>query len=117
MSTVTVLSSGLLFTKSIVPVRFLNPPSCCPVTFEPVNSTFEFSPLITNASPLAGGADARLDAFPEFDAEFAAEFDVGSDTVALVLFAAGSSHAAAISEKANMPTVKYFISNLLKVFY
>ena len=63
----------------------MNPPSCFPVTFDPVKRTFEFSGVTARLSPFAAGCAA------------AAVFETGVeafDVTARVLLAAGSSHAA-----------------------
>ena len=78
------------------------------MTFDPVNSTFEFSALIVKASPFTVVAVAGFPA--ELPVVFAAAFADGSETVALALFAAGSSHAAANSDSPIAAVIRYFIS-------
>src|SRR4030095_966970 len=105
MSIFTLLSSGLSFTRSIEPVKLLNPPSCLPVTFDPVKSTLEFSGVI-----------ARLSTFPATGAGAAAcAFDAGVaafDVTAFVLFAAGSSHATRKLENNRIAKPNFFITKL-----
>jgi len=78
--------------KFIAPVKDLNPPSCFPVTFEPVKAILEFSGLTGRetapAVRLAGAAFEEL-------------FD-GAEVCALNLFAAGSSQATRNNENDNI---------------
>jgi hypothetical protein len=78
----------------MVPVNLLKPPSCLPVTFEPVNDTLEFSGDITRLAPFTAGA-AAVELFAAFEFAELVVFDAFDVfvVVAFGLFAAGSSHA------------------------
>jgi hypothetical protein len=99
----TLLVSGFPSTQSIVPLTCRKPPSCFPVTFEPVNSIFELSGVSGSASPLIA---------------VAALFAFGADVTACGRLADGSSHAAANKAAPMIAIVKNLISFiLLKAFY
>src|SRR5688572_17867849 len=102
ISTETLLPSALALTRSMVPVNCLKPPSCFPVTFDPVNSTFEFSDVIGKASPLATAGAAFA-----FDTGCVLVVLLEFETIAFVLLAAGSSHAAINNDATIMIKEKY----------
>src|SRR5688572_29853345 len=104
ISTLTLLSSALPLTRSIDPANLLNPPSCFPVTFEPVNKILEFSGVRARLSPLAGalGADTFDDGVDAFE------------VTARALFAAGSSQPARKTETDRMTKPIIFIYGFLK---